>query len=95
MLIDYGSSLNMEDAEILIQNLMEQCCIAPNMTKYKLVPSDELKIIIENDWIERIAQIFDNASKIANTQGLPSVFTELLATFNEKQVEEGEDFKVI
>ena len=85
----------MKDAEILIQNLMDQCCIAPNLTEYKLVPSEELKIIIEMDWIERLAQIFDNASKIGNTQGLPLVFTELLATFNEKQVEEGEDFKVI
>lgn len=85
----------MEDAEILIQNLVDQCCFAPNMSKYESVPSEELKILIEKDWIERLAQIFDNASKIGNTQGLPSVFTELLATFNEKQVEEGEDFKVI
>lgn len=89
MLIDWGLHNKMDEAETLLENLLQYCPIYAQECEGEDCSIEDLRGKVEMNWMEKIANIFRNAHNEQNTQDMAPRLLNLLARFNTK-----EDFKV-
>ena len=89
LLIDLGSSLEMDEAETLLGNLCDFCGFFVNSESNKDKTREELLGSAEVEWLTRLQMIFHNATIIQNTQDMPALLKEVMAKFNSQH-----EFKV-
>lgn len=89
LLIDLGSSLEMEEAETLLDNLYEFCGFFVNWESNIGKSREELLGSAEVEWLTRLQMIFHNATIAQNNQQMPPLVKEVLARFNSQH-----EFKV-
>ena len=90
LLLDFGSSLEMEEAEILLDNLLEFCGFFANLETNKDKSLEQLVGSAEVEWCSRLQEIFHNAAKRRNTQDMDTLVKDLMAKFNRQH-----EYKVI
>ena len=79
----------MEEAEILLDNLLEFCSFYVNKDYNKDKSSEDLLGAAELEWSGRLQDIFHNTSMPKNTQDMPPLLKDVMAKFNSQH-----DFKV-
>ena len=89
LLLDLGSSLEMEEAEVLLDNLLEFCGFYVNWESNQDKSREELLGAAEIAWSSRLQSIFHNANILQKTQDMNTLLKDLMAKFNSQH-----DFKV-
>lgn len=90
LLIDLGSSLEMEEAETLLDNLCEFCVFFVKWDSNGEKSREQLLGSAEVEWLSRLQSTFHNARILQNTQDMPPLLKDVMAKFNSQH-----DFKVI
>ena len=89
MLIDWGLHNKMDEAETLLENILQYCQIYAEECEDEDCSIEDLRGRVEMNWTEKIVNIFRNAHNEHNTQDMEARLIRLLSRFNAK-----EDFKV-
>ena len=89
LLLDLGNSLEMEEAEILLDNLLDFCGFYAKLESNKEKSKEELVGSAEVEWTGRLQEVFHNATKLRKTQDMHVLVKDVLSKFNHKH-----DYKV-
>ena len=79
----------MEEAEVLLDNLLEFCGFYVSWDSNKDKPREELLGAAEIVWSGRLQSIFHNATILQKTQDMNTLLKDLMAKFNSQH-----EFKV-
>ena len=88
LLVDFGNSLQMEEAKTLLENLCQFCSLFVNDERNRGKTPEELIGPAELKWASRKHDIFYNASS-KYTSKMSARLNDLMSNFNAKH-----DFKV-
>ena len=89
LLLDLGSSFEMEEADILLDNLLEFCGFYATLESNQDKSKEELMGSAEVEWTGRLQTIFHNAAILKRTQDMHTLIKDVLSKFNDKH-----DYKV-
>ena len=88
MLVDWGLHNQIDEAETMLENLLQFCPIYAGEEENEDKSIEDLRGMVEMEWTNKIIEVFLNAKKEQKTQDMAERLIDLLSKFNAK-----EDFK--
>ena len=85
MLLDWGLHNQINEAETLLENLLQFCQIYAARRENEGKSIEELRGMVEMNWTDKIIEVFLNAKKEQKTQDMSPRLLDLLSKFNAKE----------